>query len=233
MIEIRRSADRGRTRTDWLDSYHTFSFGEYYDPQQQHFGALRVINEDRVAPSRGFGTHGHRDMEIITYVLEGQLSHRDSLGTGATIRPGEAQRMSAGTGIEHSETNLSPADAVHFLQIWIVPERKGLPPSYEQKQLVDASRVNQWQLLASPDAREGSITVQQDVLMSVGFITPGGAVTYAVAAGRQVWVQLACGQVLLNGELLTAGDGAGCREESTLTFLGQDPAEVLIFDLAV
>jgi redox-sensitive bicupin YhaK (pirin superfamily) len=228
----RPSADRGRTRIDWLDSYHTFSFGDYYDPRHMHFGALRVINEDIVAPGQGFGTHPHRDMEIITYVLEGSLQHRDSLGTGSVIRPGEVQRMSAGTGITHSEFNASQSDPVHLLQIWIMPEVKGLQPEYEQKAYEPNGSIDRWQLVASRDGREGSVTVHQDVSLYLTQPRPGAEVTFQLPEKRQAWVQIARGSVTLNGQTYQQGDGIGVREAGDLLLKTEEPAEVLLFDLA-
>ena len=231
MITVRRAAERGHTRIDWLDSWHSFSFGEYYDPQHIEFRALRVINEDRVAPGQGFGTHAHRDMEIVTYVLEGALEHRDSLGNGSTIRPGEIQRMSAGTGIRHSEFNGSKSDTVHFLQIWIMPERAGLAAGYEQKALPAGVRGG-LQLIASRDGRDGSITVHQDASIHAAQLAAGATAEHALAAGRHAWVQVARGAVTVNGESLRAGDGAAISNERAVSLRFDSDAEVLLFDLA-
>jgi redox-sensitive bicupin YhaK (pirin superfamily) len=231
MLVLRPAAERGVTRIDWLDSQHTFSFAEYRDPQWMGFRALRVINEDRVQPGKGFGTHGHRDMEIVTWVLSGALAHRDSLGTGSTIRPGDAQRMTAGTGIQHSEFNASDSDVVHFLQIWIVPEREGLEPGYEQRAI--ALGNDGLSLLASRDGRDGSITVHQDVSVWAGRLPAGGAVRHAMLPGRHVWLQVARGAVDVNGgeAKLAAGDGLAASDESQLELAATADAELLLFDL--
>jgi redox-sensitive bicupin YhaK (pirin superfamily) len=231
MLVLRPAAERGVTRIDWLDSQHTFSFAEYRDPQWMGFRALRVINEDRVQPGKGFGTHGHRDMEIVTWVLSGALAHRDSLGTGSTIRPGDAQRMTAGTGIQHSEFNASDSDVVHFLQIWIVPEREGLEPGYEQRAI--ALGNDGLSLLASRDGRDGSITVHQDVSVWAGRLPAGGAVRLAMLPGRHVWLQVARGAVDVNGgeAKLAAGDGLAASDESQLELAATADAELLLFDL--
>ena len=231
MIEIRPANARGKTALPWLDSRHSFSFGEYYDPAHMGFRALRVINDDRIAPSGGFGTHPHRDMEIITYVLEGALEHRDSLGTGSLIRPGEVQRMSAGTGIRHSEHNASQTDPVHLLQIWIMPAQVGLPPSYEQRALPPGTRGG-LALVGSPDARDGAVIVHQDVGVYAGRLEPGDAVTHVLPAGRHAWVQLARGDASLNGHRMHAGDGAAVSDEAQLEFQANQPSELLVFDLA-
>ncbi len=231
MITIRRAEERGRTRIDWLDSRHTFSFGEYFNPRHVGFRALRVINEDRVAPGTGFGTHSHRDMEIVTYVLDGALEHRDSLGNGSVIRPGEIQRMSAGTGISHSEFNGSRTDTVHFLQIWIIPERTGLPPGYEQRALPREVR-NGLRLIASRDGREGTVTIHQAAEILAARLAPGASAAHALAAGSHAWVQVARGAVTVNGEALRAGDGAAISDERTLTARADAEAELLLFALA-
>jgi redox-sensitive bicupin YhaK (pirin superfamily) len=231
VITIRRADQRGRTRLDWLDSRHTFSFSDYYDPEQMGFRSLRVINDDRVAPGAGFGTHSHRDMEILTYVLEGALEHRDSLGTGSVIRRGDLQRMSAGTGIRHSEFNPSPSEPVHFLQIWLLPERAGLRPGYEQRHFSDADKRGQLRLVAARDGREGAVTIHQDVDLYAALLDTGQAVRHRLRDGRAAWVQLATGGVTLNGQRLTAGDGAAGSGEPVLELVGTEPAEVLLFDL--
>lgn len=231
MIDIRRSAQRGRTRLPWLDSRHTFSFGQYYDPDHMGFRALRVINDDRVDPGQGFATHPHQDMEIITYVLDGALEHQDSLGNGSVIRPGEVQRMSAGTGIRHSEFNASREDPVHLLQIWIEPGRYGLPPGYEQRAL-PARSGSGLALAASSDARDGSVTVHQDVNVYAGKLDRGAAVAQPLARDRHAWVHVAHGSVRLNDQLMQAGDGAAVSDETQLRFTAEEPAEVLVFDLA-
>jgi redox-sensitive bicupin YhaK (pirin superfamily) len=215
----------------WLDSRHTFSFGEYYDPEQMGFRALRVINDDQVAPGGGFDTHPHRDMEIVTYVLDGALQHRDSLGNGSVIRPGEVQRMSAGTGIRHSEFNASRQEPVHLLQIWFLPAQRGTEPSYEQRPLPPGVRAA-LTLIASPDGRDGSVTVHQDVAMYAAQLEPGMTVTHSLAPGRHAWVQLARGRGHLNEQPLVAGDGAAVSDERQLTFRSNAPSELIVFDLA-
>ena len=232
MITIRPRDTRGAAHHGWLDSKHTFSFGHYHDPAHMGFGALRVINEDRVIPGAGFPTHGHQDMEIISYVLEGALAHKDSTGTEAVIRPGEVQRMTAGTGIRHSEFNASKQDPVHFLQIWILPERGGLTPGYEQRAYSDAEKRGRLRLVASRDGREGSVTVHQDVDLHAGLLEAGEAVGFDLAPGRRAWLQVAHGQVRLNGELLKEGDGAAIEDVPRLELVGETRTEVLLFDLA-
>jgi len=232
MLTIRRSADRGHAQHGWLDSRHTFSFADYHDPAQMGFRSLRVINEDRVQPAMGFGTHPHRDMEILSYVLEGGLTHKDSLGTGSTIRPGDVQRMTAGTGVTHSEFNASPAEPVHFLQIWLLPEQRGLSPSYEQKHFAESQRQGRLQLVASPDGRQGSVTVHQDVAVYSALLGPKERAELPLGKGRHAWVQVARGSVKVNGETLLAGDGAALSDEAGLKLEGVVPAEVLVFDLA-
>jgi redox-sensitive bicupin YhaK (pirin superfamily) len=232
MVTVRKAAERGRSQTDWLDSRHTFSFSDYVDAKHMGFGALRVINEDVVAPGRGFGRHPHRDMEILSYVLEGSLEHADSMGTGSIIRPGDVQRMSAGTGVMHSERNHSPSEPVHFLQIWIEPERRGLTPGYEQKRFDDRAR-NALRLIASRDGRDGSVTVHQDANLYVGALDAGVAVPLALASGRRAWVQVRAGDAIVNGEPLARGDAAAAERETLLTITGgREPSEVLVFDLA-
>lgn len=232
MLQVRTREERGHTRIDWLDSWHTFSFGEYHDPGNMGFSDLRVINDDRVAPGKGFETHPHRDMEIVTYVLDGTLAHKDSLGNGSLIRPGDVQRMTAGTGVLHSEFNPSDIDPVHLLQIWIFPERKGLEPGYEQKAFSTTEKQNAWALIASRDGRENSVTVHQDVQIFASVITAGMALSYTAQPGRACWVHVATGSLQLNGKLLEAGDGVGIRDEATLTFEGLSrESEVLLFDL--
>ncbi len=231
MLSIRRAEDRGATKIGWLDSKHTFSFGGYQDDAHMGFGPLRVINEDRVIPGAGFSTHGHRDMEIISYVLEGALEHKDSIGTGSVIRPGDVQRMSAGSGIRHSEYNHSKTDPVHFLQIWIFPEKTDLQPSYEQKQFAEAEKRGVLKLVGSPDGRDGSVTIHQDVFLYAGLFTDGEATTFALQAGRGVWVQVARGQVTVNGETLRAGDGLAAAALERLEIDRAEDAEVLLFDV--
>jgi quercetin 2,3-dioxygenase len=232
MITVRPAGERGRAEIGWLDSRHTFSFSDYHDPKHMGFRALRVINEDRVAPGRGFGTHPHRDMEILSYVLEGELKHQDSMGTGSVIRPGDVQRMSAGTGVRHSEENASKTEPVHFLQIWIVPEKAGIPPSYEQKTFPDAERTNQLRLVASRDGRDGALTVHQDVALHAGKLEAGAAVSHPLAPGRHAWVQVTRGAIDLGGKRLAAGDGAAVSDESALALKAIEASEVLVFDLA-
>jgi redox-sensitive bicupin YhaK (pirin superfamily) len=232
MISVRRSHERGHTTSSWLESAHTFSFNNYFDPQHMGFRQLRVINDDRVNPGMGFVTHSHRDMEIITNVLEGALEHRDSTGTGSIIRPGDAQRMSAGTGISHSEYNHSPTAPVHFLQIWIQPERKGLAPSYEQRSFAAEDLRGQWRLIAARDGREGAVVVHQDVDVLAARLEPGEQVAYRLQPGRHAWVQLASGGVTLNDQSLKEGDGAAVSGIAEFTITAGDRSEVLLFDLA-
>jgi redox-sensitive bicupin YhaK (pirin superfamily) len=232
MLTLRPNEARGRANFGWLDSRHSFSFGEYYDPAQMGFRDLRVINEDRVAPEGGFPPHSHRDMEIISYVLEGALEHKDSLGNGAAIRPGEVQRMSAGTGITHSEYNPSKDAPVHFLQIWIMPERRNIAPGYEQRSYSRADLQSRLKLVGSRDGREGSVTIHQDVALYAGLLAKGDRVKHGLAAGRHAWLQLARGAVTANGQSLDAGDGAAISDETEIEITADDPAEVLLFDLA-
>lgn len=234
MIAVRRADERGRTEWGWLDSHHTFSFGEYYDQRFEGFRSLRVINDDTVAPGAGFGTHGHRDMEIISYVLDGGLEHKDSMGTGSVIRPGDVQRMSAGTGVMHSEYNASKSSPVHFLQIWIVPDRAGHPPGYEQKTFDAASKRGALRLVASPDGAEGSVTIHQDARMYATLIPAGAEVAHALAPGRHAWIHVARGEVELDGTRLAGGDAAAITgtERIALRGAGDGEAEVLVFDLA-
>ena len=232
MIDIRRSGERGQADHGWLDTRHTFSFSGYHDPRFMGFRSLRVINEDRVQPGQGFGTHGHSDMEILTVVLEGALQHRDSMGTGSIIRPGDVQRMSAGTGVQHSEFNASRTDPVHFYQIWILPERRGIKPGYEQKAIPAEERRGGLRLIASPDGAQGSLTIHQDARLYAGTLTPGKAVVQPLARNRFSWVQVARGQVRLNGHELLEGDGASVAQEPELTLSTEKGGEVLLFDLA-
>jgi redox-sensitive bicupin YhaK (pirin superfamily) len=234
MITVRPGRERGHAEHGWLDSHHTFSFADYHDPKHMGFRALRVINEDRVAPGRGFGTHGHRDMEIISYVLEGALEHKDSMGTGSVLRPGDVQRMSAGTGVHHSEYNHSKTAPVHFLQIWIVPERAGLPPSYEERHFPVEERRNQLRLVAARPplaAREGALTVHQDLALYAGVLDAGVSVRYPLDPGRYAWVQVARGAIDLGGERLASGDGAAVSDEAELALAAPEASEVLVFDL--
>ncbi|MEO1590326.1 MAG: pirin family protein [Cyanobacteria bacterium J06632_22] len=233
MITRRPAQARGTANFGWLDSRHTFSFGQYYDPAHMGFADLRVINEDKVIGGEGFPTHGHRDMEIVSYVLDGALEHKDSIGTGSVIRPGDLQRMSAGTGIMHSEYNASPTEPVHFLQIWIMPNAKGLQPGYEQTHFTREDKHNRLRLIGSQDGREGSVTIHQDVNLYATVLDANTSVSQPIAAGRATWVQVARGAVTLNGESMTAGDGASLVDETALTLTGQaDDTEVLVFDMA-
>ncbi|AUX26713.1 pirin [Sorangium cellulosum] len=229
---IRRSSERGHADHGWLRSFHTFSFAGYHDPAHMGFGALRVINEDRVQPGKGFGTHPHRDMEIISYVLDGGLEHRDSMGNGSVIRPGDVQRMSAGTGVTHSEFNASRSELVHFLQIWIVPDRRGIAPSYEQKAFPEAERRGKLRLVASRDGRAGSVLVHQDMNLYASLLGAGEPVRYEVPAARRAWIHVARGSVEIGGARLDAGDAAAVSEAGALDIVGKDPAELLVFDLA-
>ncbi|HLY73725.1 MAG TPA: pirin family protein [Planctomycetota bacterium] len=232
MITIRNANDRGHARHGWLDSRHTFSFADYHDPDQMGYRTLRVINEDRVEPGQGFGTHPHRDMEILSYVLEGSLEHKDSMGTSSVIRPGEVQRMSAGTGVLHSEYNPSDSEPVHFLQIWILPDRKNLKPGYEQKTFPEEERRNRLRLVASRNGREGSLTIHQDVDVYSALLSKGGKAKHVLKPGRFSWVQVARGNVSLNGQILNPGDGASVSGEKALELGSAGDAEVLLFDLA-
>jgi hypothetical protein len=232
MIEVRRSAERGLADHGWLRSFHTFSFADYHDPRHMGFGPLRVINEDRVQPGMGFGTHGHRDMEIISYVLEGALEHRDSMGNGSVIRPGDVQRMSAGTGVRHSEFNASRTDLVHFLQIWIEPGTRGIAPSYEEKHFDAASKRGRLRLVASPDGSEGSVTLHQDARLYAGLVDGAERVTHALAPGRKAYVHIARGAAQVNGETLEAGDAVKAADVAGIVIDAGREAEVLLFDLA-
>lgn len=231
MITFRDRGTRGASRTGWLDSRHTFSFADYRDPQYMGFHSLRVINEDRVIPGAGFPTHGHRDMDIISYVLEGTLEHKDSLGNGTRIRPGDVQRMSAGTGISHSEFNPSKTEPLHFLQIWIIPDRTGLPPGYEQKEFPVAERRGKLRLVAAPDGADGAVTLHQDARLFVANLVPGEKVVHAVERGRGIWLQVARGIVALNGKEMREGDGAAAENETAVEIDADTDAEVLLFDL--
>jgi redox-sensitive bicupin YhaK (pirin superfamily) len=242
MITVRKSSERGHANHGWLDSRHSFSFADYHDPAHMGFGNLRVINEDRIAPGSGFGTHGHRDMEIVSYVLDGALAHKDSMGNGGegdsnsgVIRPGDVQRMSAGTGVLHSEFNHSPDELVHLLQIWIFPDKSGLKPSYEQKTFSTEEKLNRLRLVASPDGREGSVTIHQDVRFYAGLLEPGKSVAHHLAPGRGAWIQVTSGAVEVNGKRLRAGDGASVEDEKRLEIIGRGEkgtSEFLLFDLA-
>ena len=232
MITLRPARSRGHFDFGWLDTHHTFSFGEYYDSEQQQFHSLRVLNEDRVEAGQGFGTHGHREMEILTWVLSGALEHRDSLGTHGIIRPGEAQVMSAGTGIRHSEFNASATEPVHFLQIWMLPERQGLAPRYDQVAFGELELRNRLHLIASPDGADGSVKVFQDVKAYVARLDTGREVRVALPPGRAGFLQVAAGSLMLNGVAMDAGDGARIEAEPSLTLVAGSPAEALFFDLA-
>jgi quercetin 2,3-dioxygenase len=232
MIAFRDRMARGRSRTGWLDSRHSFSFADYHDPTQMGFRALRVINEDRVIPGAGFPSHRHRDMDILTYVLSGALEHKDSLGNGAVIRPGEVQRMSAGTGITHSEFNPSPTEPVHFLQIWIIPARAGLPPSYEQKAFPLDERRGQLRLVAAPDGPDGAVTLHENARLFVANLASGEHVAHDIAESRGVWLQVARGIIALNDTEMREGDGAAIESESRIEIQADTDAELLLFDLA-
>lgn len=230
-MNLRPADQRGKANFGWLDSRHSFSFGQYYDPQHMGFGTLRVINEDRVTPGQGFGTHGHRDMEIISYVLDGALEHKDSMGTGSVIEPGDVQRMSAGTGVRHSEFNASNTEPVHFLQIWILPEQEGMAPSYEQKFFSEDDKRGHLRLIGSRDGRDGSITIHQDVDLYATVLDDGDSVRHEIAAGRKGWVQVARGTAQLNGQPLQAGDGVAVEGPEGLALVGTSASEVLLFDM--
>ena len=231
MIKIRRSSDRGLTKLNWLDSRHTFSFGDYHEPQHMGFSDLRVINEDRVAPGQGFPTHPHRDMEIITYVLEGAIAHKDSMGTGSVIRPGEIQHMSAGTGVTHSEFNPSKGEPLHLLQIWIMPEVKGVRPSYDQKSTELDKHPNQLHLIASREGSPGAVKINQDTNLYACILNPGASVQHKLPPNRYAWLQVAHGEVLLNDVAMAAGDGAAVSAESDLQIASKTGSEFLLFDL--
>ncbi|HEX4378037.1 MAG TPA: pirin family protein [Steroidobacteraceae bacterium] len=232
MQEVRRSGERGYADHGWLKSFHTFSFADYYDPAHVEFGALRVINEDRVQPGAGFGTHGHRDMEIITYVLSGALAHRDSTGSSSTIRPGDVQRMSAGRGVQHSEFNASKTEPVHFLQIWIQPDERGIAPSYEEKHFDASERRGQLRLIASPDRADGSVLIHQDARVHAGLFDGAQTAELAVSTGRQLYVHVARGNIEVNGTPLGSGDALELTDTRSLHLNQGREAEVLVFDLA-
>jgi redox-sensitive bicupin YhaK (pirin superfamily) len=232
MLTLRRSGDRGHARHGWLESRHTFSFAGYHDAAHMGFRALRVINEDRVQPGQGFGEHSHRDMEIVTYVIEGALRHGDSLGNGSVIRPGDVQRMSAGTGITHSEQNASQTELVHFLQIWILPERRGLAPSYEERHFSEADRAGRLRLVASRDGRAGSVRLHQDVALFAALLSPGESVTHELVPARHAWLQVVRGEIDVDGVSLASGDGAAASDGARLTLRSRTSSEVLLFDLA-
>ena len=232
MIRIRKAAERGHANHGWLDTFHTFSFADYYDPAQIGFRALRVINEDVVAPGQGFGMHGHRDMEIVTYVLSGALEHQDSLGNGEVLRPGEFQRMSAGTGIRHSEFNPSASEPVHLYQIWLLPREQGIQPSYEQKAFAADERQGRLRLVASPDAADGSLAIQQDARIYLATLAAGDTVEHPLAAGRFGWLQVLRGSVTVNGSQANTSDGVAIGDEPSVSIAADRPAEVMLFDLA-
>jgi hypothetical protein len=231
MLAMRRADDRGHANHGWLDSHHTFSFGGYYDPRHMGISNLRVINDDTVAPGGGFATHGHTDMEIISYVLEGALEHRDSMGNGSVIRPGDVQRMSAGTGVRHSEYNHSATEPVHFLQIWLEPNRQGVEPAYGQKHFGPETRQGRLALLVSPDGRDGSIATHQDALLYGSLVEPGDNLVHALAAGRKAYVHVARGSVDVNGVALHGGDGLAIEHEQAIRLQGSSGGELLLFDL--
>ena len=231
MLTMRRAEDRGHADHGWLNTYHSFSFADYYDRAHMGFRNLRVINEDRVQPGRGFPTHGHRDMEIISYVLEGALEHRDSMGTGSIIRPGDVQRMTAGTGVTHSEANASKTELVHFLQIWLLPGAAALPPSYEQKTFSRDDKLGNLRLVASPDGRDGSVTLHTDASLYAGVFEAGAKARLPLAGGRSAWVHVARGEVRVNGTAMKAGDGAAATDEAAIEIEGVAAGEVLVFDL--
>ena len=232
MMELRRAEDRGHAEHGWLDSWHSFSFADYYDPNHMQFRALRVVNEDRVQPGRGFGTHSHRDMEIISYVLEGALAHKDSIGNGSVIRPGSVQRMSAGTGVQHSEFNASSTEQVHFLQIWFMPNVTGIPPDYEEKYFDDVEKRGKLRLIASPDGADGSVKIHADVKLFAGLVDGGERVERTVAQSCFVYFHVAHGSISVNGTLLRAGDAARLADENSLVLDQGEKAEVLVFELA-
>ncbi len=233
MIHVRRGSERGHFDHGWLNTYHTFSFADYHDRRFMGFRSLRVLNEDRVAPGQGFGTHGHRDMEIISYVLEGELAHKDSMGTGSVIVPGDVQYMSAGTGVRHSEFNASKTEVTHFVQIWIVPDREGYPPRYGQIRVEDAEKIGRLRLVASPDGADGAIAVRQDVRLYASVLTPGQTSGLALPKERHAWVQVLRGKISVNGETLSAGDGLAASSEARLDFSANgERSEFLLFDLA-
>lgn len=232
MIKLRRSAERGHFNFGWLDTYHTFSFADYHDPDWMGFRKLRVINEDHIEPGQGFGTHGHRDMEIITYLLEGELEHKDSMGTGSVIRAGDVQRMSAGTGVRHSEFNPSKKEIAHLLQIWILPEKSGLVPGYEQRSFTKEERTDRLRLVASGSPRDGAVKIHQDAGLYVSLLNKGSQLDYRIKEGRHAWLQVARGAVKVNGTLLERGDGCSAGDESGLEIAAQASSEILLFDLA-
>ena len=232
MIRVRKAGERGHFDHGWLDTHHTFSFGDYYDPARMGFRSLRVINDDRVAPGQGFGMHGHRDMEIVTYVLGGALAHKDSMGNGSILRAGELQRITAGTGVRHSEFNPSDKESVHFYQIWLLPQRKGLTPSYEQLAVGKEDQRGRFRLVASPDGADGSLTIQQDARLYLASLLPGQAVAHPIEPGRAAWLQVLRGGVNVLGHVLAAGDGVAVTDERAVSVQATIPSEILLFDLA-
>jgi redox-sensitive bicupin YhaK (pirin superfamily) len=231
MINVRRANERGSVNLGWLDSKHSFSFGDFYDPEHMGFGSLRVINDDTIQPGQGFGTHPHRDMEIISYIIDGALEHKDSMGNGAVMRSGEVQRMTAGTGVSHSEFNHSKEELVHFLQIWVLPEAQSLTPGYEQKNFSVEDKMNRLRLVASRDGADGSITVHQDMRIYASVLTPGTSLTHSLTEGRQAWVQVASGDVTVAGEILSAGDGIAVSDIDGIDIAASSEAELLLFDM--
>jgi redox-sensitive bicupin YhaK (pirin superfamily) len=231
MIALRKSQDRGFFDHGWLKSHHTFSFADYYDPKHMHFSHLRVINEDYVAPGRGFGTHPHRDMEIVTYILSGALTHEDSMGNGSVIRPGDVQRMSAGTGVLHSEFNHSPTETVHLLQIWILPNQSGITPDYEQKNFSNEVRKNRLCLIASSDGRDGSVLIHQNASVFASMLDQNSSIDTTLTPGRKAWLQVTSGEVSINGIVLNSGDAAAIQNESAIKIEGRQPSEFILFDL--
>ncbi|HEY7424910.1 MAG TPA: pirin family protein [Gemmataceae bacterium] len=232
MIRVRKAAERGHFDHGWLDTYHTFSFGDYYDPDHMGFRSLRVINDDRVQPGQGFGMHGHRDMEIVTYVLDGALEHKDSMGNGSIIQAGELQRMTAGTGVRHSEFNPSDKEWVHLYQIWLLPQRKGLKPSYEQLAVSEEQKRGRFRLVASPDGADGSLTIHQDARLYLASLLPGEGISHEIERGRAAWLQILRGKVDFLGSEIAAGDGVAVTDEKTVAIQAAVPTEVLLFDLA-
>lgn len=231
MIKLRKSAERGHANHGWLDSYHSFSFNRYYDPAHMQYSVLRVINEDVIAPDRGFGMHPHQDMEIVTYMLSGALRHMDSLGNGSVIRAGDVQRMTAGSGIVHSEVNASSSEPAHLLQIWMLPERSGLEPGYEEKHFSAEEKLNRLRLIASRDAREGSLLVHQDLSLYASVLQQGKTLSYVLGEDRSAYLQLARGRLDLNGEMLLAGDAAKLEQVGQVSLLAEEDAEFLLFDM--
>ena len=232
MLTVRPAGERGRTRLDWLDSFHTFSFNQYYDPRHMGFRSLRVINDDFVSAGAGFGAHPHRDMEILTWVVDGALEHRDSTGGGGVVRPGDIQRMSAGTGVTHSEFNQSAEEPVHLLQVWLLPERRGIDPEYEQRNYPAVEREGRLRLVASKDGRDGSVTIHQDAALHAALFAPGQKAEHKLASGRHAWLHVASGAVSINGMKLSAGDGIAASDEPSLVIEAAEKSEVLLFDLA-